>query len=46
MSALAARQEERDKRDMALRRHYVAQLRNYHLESKVREGNIITRGRR
>lgn len=36
MAALASRREERDKRNMALRRFYVAQLRNYHLEGKVR----------
>jgi hypothetical protein len=37
LAALAARREERDKRFMALRRYYVAQLKNFHLESKVRQ---------
>lgn len=35
IAALAARREERDKRSLALRRYYVAQLRNYVLETKV-----------
>lgn len=37
IAALAARREERDKRSLALRRYYVAQLRNYVLETKVSE---------
>lgn len=34
LAALASRREERDKRFIALRRHYVDQLRAYHLQSK------------
>jgi hypothetical protein len=35
IAAVANRREERDKQFLALRRYYVAQLRNYQLESKV-----------
>lgn len=41
LAALAARQEEHDRKSMALRRFYVAQLRHYAVQNKVREAGVV-----